>query len=173
MRQNSNNVNRKDPVQLWLLVGASCIALAGLVLTVPARTVQADAVLSRPAATALPAAPVLSATPLVAAPKKPAKLLHGFASWYGGVFNGRLTASGEIYNQDDFTACHPTLPFGTRVKVENTRNHKWVVVRITDRGLLYGRRVIDLSHAAAEQIGMMDAGVVPVTLQVLPKKVTN
>lgn len=173
MRQNSNNVNRKDPVQLWLLIGASCIALAGLVLTVPARTVQADAVLSRPAATAPPAAPVLSATPVVAAPKKPAKLLRGFASWYGGVFNGRLTASGEVYNQDDFTACHPTLPFGTRVKVENTRNHKWVVVRITDRGLLYGRRVIDLSHAAAEQIGMMDAGVVPVTIQVLPKKVTN
>jgi rare lipoprotein A len=173
MRQNSNNVNGKDPVQLWLLIGASCIALAGLVLTVPARTVQADAVLSRPAASAPPAAPVLSETPVVAVPKKPAKLLHGFASWYGGVFNGRLTASGEVYNQNDFTACHPTLPFGTRVKVENTRNHKWVVVRITDRGLLYGRRVIDLSHAAAEQIGMMDAGVVPVTIQVLPKKVTN
>jgi len=175
MRQNANNVSRKDPVQLWLLIGASCIALAGLVLTVPVRTVQADAVLSRPAATAPPAAPAISPTPIVEAPKKPAKVSRGFASWYGGVFNGRTTASGEVYNMNDFTACHPTLPFGTRVKVENTRNHKWVIVRITDRGLLYGRRVIDLSYAAAEQIGMMDAGVVPVTIQVLPsaKKVTN
>ena len=71
------------------------------------------------------------------------------------------------------TACHPTLPFGTKVKVENTRNHKSVVVRITDRGLLYGRRVIDLSHAAAVEIGMTDAGVVPVTIQVLPKEKTT
>jgi rare lipoprotein A len=169
MRRNANNVNGKDPVQLWLLIGASCIALAGLVLTVPARTVEADAVLSRPAATAPPPGPALSATPVVQAPKKTVKLTRGFASWYGGVFNGRLTASGEVFDQNELTACHPTLPFGTRVKVMNTRNHKSVVVRITDRGLLYGRRVIDLSYAAAVQIGMTESGVVPVTIQVLPK----
>ncbi|HEX4284887.1 MAG TPA: septal ring lytic transglycosylase RlpA family protein [Terracidiphilus sp.] len=170
MRQNANNVNGKDPVQLWLIIAASCIALAGLVLTVPARTVEADAVLSRPAATAPPAAPALGPTPVVAVAKKPIeKAVHGFASWYGGVFNGRLTASGEVFDQNELTACHPTLPFGTRVKVMNTRNHKAVVVRITDRGLLYGRRVIDLSYAAAVQIGMTEAGVVPVTIQVLGK----
>lgn len=157
-------------MQLWLLIGASCIALAGLVLTVPVRTVEADAVLSRPAATAPPASPVISSTPVVEAPKKTNKLLRGFASWYGGVFNGRQTASGEVFDQNELTACHPTLPFGTRVKVENTRNHKSVVVRITDRGLLYGRRVIDLSYAAAVEIGMTEAGVVPVTIQVLPKE---
>jgi len=173
MRQNAKNVNRRDPFQSWWLVGASCIALAGVVLTVPARTVEADAVLSRPAATAPPAAPVLSPTPVVEAPKRSGKLLRGFASWYGGVFNGRLTASGEKFNMQELTACHPTLPFGTQVRVENTRNHKSVVVRITDRGLLYGRRVIDLSYAAAEKIGMTEVGVVPVTIQVLGKPQTN
>ncbi len=93
--------------------------------------------------------------------------MHGFASWYGGVFNGRLTASGEVFNMHAMTACHPTLPFGTRVRVVNTRNHRAVEVRITDRGILYGRRVIDLSYAAAQQIGMTEAGVAPVTIQVL------
>jgi rare lipoprotein A len=167
MRRNANNVNRKDSVQLWLLVGASCVALAGVVMTLPMRTVQADAVLSRPPATAPPAAPVFSATPVVPAQKSPSKLLRGFASWYGGVFNGRQTASGEKYDMNAMTACHPTLPFGTRVRVENTRNHRSVIVRITDRGILYGRRVIDLSYAAAEKIGMTEAGVAPVTIEVL------
>jgi rare lipoprotein A len=170
MRENANKVNRKDPVQFWLLVGTSCIALTGAVLTVPMRTVQADAVLSRPPATAPPPAPVLSATPLTPAPpahKSTGKILHGFASWYGGVFNGRLTASGEKFDMNAMTACHPTLPFGTRVRVENTRNHRSVIVRITDRGILYGRRVIDLSYAAAEKIGMTEAGVAPVTIEVL------
>ena len=172
MRQNANNVKRKDPVQFWLLVGASCVALAGAVLTIPMRTVEADAVLSRPPATAPPPGPVLLETPVTPAPAKverkgASKLLHGFASWYGGVFNGRKTASGEKYDMNAMTACHPTLPFGTRVRVENTRNHQSVVVRITDRGILYGRRVIDLSYAAAEKIGITEAGVAPVTIEVL------
>jgi rare lipoprotein A len=171
MRQNQNNVNRKDPVQFWLIAAASFIALSGVVLTVPARTVQADAVLSRPPATAPPAAPILSATPVK--PKPVGKLMHGFASWYGGVFNGRQTASGETFDQNAMTACHPTLPFGTQVKVENTRNHKSVIVRITDRGLLYGRRVIDLSYAAAAKIGMTEVGVAPVTIQVISRPQAN
>jgi rare lipoprotein A len=172
MRRNANKVNAKDPVQFWLIVGASCIALAGAVVTLPARTVQADVLLSRPAAAAPSAAPVANPTPVLAAPapvkhNAPAKVVHGFASWYGGVFNGRPTASGEVFNMNELTACHPTLPFGTKVRVVNSRNHRAVVVRITDRGLLYGRRVIDLSYAAAEQIGMAETGVVPVTIQVL------
>jgi rare lipoprotein A len=174
MRRNPNNTNAKDPVEFWLMVGASCVALIGAMLTLPARTVQADALLSRPATITPAAVPVTSPTPVVAATptpaehKAPVKLIHGFASWYGGVFNGRQTASGEVYNMNEFTACHPTLRFGTRVRVVNTRNHRAVVVRITDRGLLYGRRVIDLSYAAAAQIGMEEAGVAPVTIQVLP-----
>lgn len=173
MRRNPNNTNAKDSVEFWLMIGASCVALIGAMLTLPAKTVQADALLSRPETVAPSAAPITSPTPVAAtAPspavhKAPVKLTHGFASWYGGVFNGRQTASGEVYNMNDLTACHPTLPFGTRVRVVNTRNHRAVIVRITDRGLLYGRRVIDLSYAAAEQIGMEAAGVVPVTIQVL------
>ena len=170
MGQNENNVNRKDPVQFWLIMAACSLLLIAFVL--PTRTVEADAVLSRPAATAPPAAPVINPTPVVVH-KSPNKLIRGFASWYGGVFNGRQTASGETFDQNEMTACHPTLPFGTRVKVENTRNHKSVIVRITDRGLLYGRRVIDLSYAAAEKIGMTEVGVVPVTIQVLPKPEAN
>jgi len=165
-------MHAKDPVQFWLIVGASCIALTGALLTLPARTVQADVLLPRPAATAPSAAPVMNPTPVRAtAPpaehKTLGKVMHGFASWYGGVFNGRSTASGEIFNMNELTACHPTLPFGTKVRVVNSRNHRAVVVRITDRGLLYGRRVIDLSYAAAEKIGMAETGVVPVTIQVL------
>jgi rare lipoprotein A len=172
MRQNENNVNRKDPVQFWLIAAASFIALAGVVLTLPGTTVEANVVLSRPPATEPPAAPVLSAIPTTLAPK-PEKPMHGFASWYGGVFNGRQTADGETFDQNEMTACHPTLPFGTKVKVENTRNHKSVIVRITDRGLLYGRRVIDLSYAAAEKIGMTEVGVAPVTIQVISRPQTN
>jgi rare lipoprotein A len=171
MGQNENSVNRKDHVQFWLIMAASCLLLIAFV--VPTRIVEANAVLARPAATAPPPAPVKTPTPLVAAQKAPIKLMRGFASWYGGVFNGRQTASGETFDQNEMTACHPTLPFGTRVKVENTRNHKSVIVRITDRGLLYGRRVIDLSYAAAEKIGMTEVGVVPVTIQVLSKTETN
>ena len=170
MRQKDNKAKAKDSLQFWLLVGTSCVALSAVVLTVPFHTVEADQVLSRPPATAPPPGPVLSATP-VATPAPdhhgPAKILHGFASWYGGVFNGRLTASGEKFDENAMTACHPTLPFGTRVRVENTRNHRSVIVRITDRGILYGRRVIDLSYAAAAKIGMTEAGVAPVTIEVL------
>jgi rare lipoprotein A len=89
------------------------------------------------------------------------------------VFNGRQTANGETFDQNEMTACHPTLPFGTKVKVENTRNHKSVIVRITDRGLLYGRRVIDLSYAAAAKIGMTEVGVAPVTIQVISRPEAN
>jgi rare lipoprotein A len=170
MRQNENKGKGQDSLRFWLLVGTTCVALVGTVLTVPFHTVEADQVLSRPPATAPPPGPLLSATPVtVPQPERhgPSRILHGFASWYGGVFNGRLTASGEKFDQNAMTACHPTLPFGTRVRVENTRNHRSVIVRITDRGILYGRRVIDLSYAAAAKIGMTEAGVAPVTIDVL------
>ena len=91
----------------------------------------------------------------------------GIASWYGPGFHGRLTANGERYNMNELTAAHKTLPFGTKVKVTNTRNGRSVVVRINDRGPFVGKRVIDLSRRAAERIGMVNAGVGPVTLQVL------
>ena len=91
----------------------------------------------------------------------------GVASWYGPGFHGRRTASGERYNQRELTAAHKTLPFGTSIRVTNVDNGKSVVVRITDRGPFVRGRVIDLSRAAAEAIGMMGAGTAKVELSTL------
>jgi rare lipoprotein A len=167
IRLKRNNVNGKMPLEVWVLMAGSCLALTGAVLTLPTRTVQADALLPRPAAIA---APVAQATPGSLAPKKNTveeSMLHGVASWYGSVFNGRHTASGERFDMYAMTACHPTLPFGTRVRVVNRANHKSVVVRITDRGLLYDGRIIDLSYAAAQKLAMTKDGLAAVDLQVI------
>jgi rare lipoprotein A len=100
-------------------------------------------------------------------PGPASRLERGKASWYGARFQGRKTASGERFDQRDLTAAHKTLRFGTRVRVTNESNGRSVVVRINDRGP-YGRgRVIDLSRAAAEQLDMIRAGVVSVTVEVL------
>ncbi len=91
----------------------------------------------------------------------------GSASWYGPGFNGRRTASGEVFNQNDVTAAHRTLPFGTRVLVTNLNTGQQVTVRINDRGPYAGHRIIDLSAGAAAQIGLTSAGVGTVQLDVL------
>lgn len=87
---------------------------------------------------------------------------QGLASWYGERFHGKRTASGERFDMGDLTAAHKTLPFGTRVRVRNLDNDREVVVRINDRGPFSARRVIDLSHAAASALDMVEAGVVSV-----------
>ena len=171
-RQVSSNTNVKSPLRLWLMAGASSVALAAVVVGVSTRTVHADARLPRPAAAALPAASVAGATPALLTPDEPvaterADLLRGHASWYGGVFNGRRTASGERFDMYAMTACHPTLPFGSMVRVVNLKNQRSVVVRITDRGYLFKGRVIDLSFAAAQKLAMMKAGLAEVRLEVL------
>lgn len=92
---------------------------------------------------------------------------RGMATFYGDE-QGNKTASGERFNKRAFTAAHRTLPFGTRVRVTNLRNGRSVEVRINDRGPFGKRkRIIDVSEAAARQLGMIDAGVVPVTIEVL------
>ena len=157
------------------MVATSCVALAGVVVTLSTRTVQADALRGQPALAVQAvqaASPVKSPTPILtedvqAERQMPVRLLRGMASWYGTVFNGRKTASGETFDMYAMTACHPTLPFGTKVRVMNTRNHRSVVVRITDRGLLYDGRVLDLSYGAAQKLGMVSAGVAPVKIQIL------
>lgn len=93
--------------------------------------------------------------------------MKGLASWYGGKFQGRLTANGEIFDTNQLTAAHRTLPFGTIVKVINRDNGQVVVVRINDRGPFVENRVIDLSRAAADLIGLTRTGVAPVSLQVM------
>lgn len=90
----------------------------------------------------------------------------GKASWYGGKFHGRKTASGERYNQHAMTAAHKKLPFGTYVRVTNLNNGRACVVRINDRGPFVAGRVIDLSAEAAKKIGVHSAGVAPVRLDV-------
>ena len=170
--RESSNTSSKTSLRIWLLAGASSVALTAVVVGVSTRTVHADAVLSRPATTAPPAVPVASATPALLAPQKPAntevvEILHGVASWYGGVFNGRHTASGEVFDMNAMTACHPTLPFGSIVRVVNLKNKRSVVVRVTDRGYLYDGRVIDVSYGAAEKLAMTKSGIASVRLEVL------
>lgn len=93
----------------------------------------------------------------------------GLASWYGEAFEGRPTASGELFDGQGFTACHRTLPFGTRVRVINVSSGRSVIVRINDRGTLRPDRIIDLSSAAAQDLGIIDAGVARVRLEILKK----
>ncbi len=91
----------------------------------------------------------------------------GVASWYGPGFEGNATASGERFNSSRLTAAHRSLPFGTLVRVTNLQNSRSVDVRINDRGPFKKGRVIDLSKAAAREIGMIDAGIGKVELRVL------
>lgn len=93
---------------------------------------------------------------------------RGMATFYGDEQQGGPTASGERFDKRKMTAAHRTLPLGTRVRVTNTRNGRSVEVRINDRGPYGNRgRIIDLSEAAARQLDMIDAGVVPVIVEVL------
>ncbi len=93
----------------------------------------------------------------------------GKASYYGNEFHGSKTANGEIFDNNDFTCAHFSLPFNSIVKVINTKNNKSVIVRVNDRGPFVRKRVIDLSVAAAKKINMMDAGIAQVNLIHLPK----
>jgi rare lipoprotein A len=144
------------------------------VLSTPA--VLADARLPRSTASTLPAVPIVSATPALLAPpittpqnagKRRADILRGIASWYGSVLDGHRTASGERFDMYAMTACHPTLPFGTIVRVVDLKTRKSVVVRINDRGILSEGRIIDLSYAAAQELHITKAGIAPVALEVI------
>ena len=90
----------------------------------------------------------------------------GLASWYGGKHHGGPTASGERFDKNAMTAAHRKFRMNTMVRVTNKRNGKTVVVRINDRGP-YGRAIIDLSEEAARRLDMIEAGVVPVHLEVV------
>jgi len=93
--------------------------------------------------------------------------ISGYASWYGPGFEGAYSASGERFNSEALTAAHPSLPFGTQIRVTNMDNGESVVVRVNDRGPYAGDRVIDLSAGAARVIGLIQSGVAPVSLEVL------
>ncbi len=91
----------------------------------------------------------------------------GKASWYGKELEGSPTASGEPFDPNQLTAAHPTLPLGTWVKVTNTRNQRWVLVRINDRGPGIPDRIIDLSYTAARMIHMTGRGLATVRLDLV------
>jgi rare lipoprotein A len=92
---------------------------------------------------------------------------EGVVSWYGAQFHDRKTASGERFDSGAFTMAHPRLPFGTMVRVTNLRNGRSVVVRVNDRGPFVGKRIADLSQAAASEIGMMHRGLARARIEVL------
>src|ERR1700743_1552236 len=98
------------------------------------------------------------------------RIKSGMASWYGSVLQGHLTASGRRFNMYEITAAHRTPPFGSRVKVTDLRNHRSVVVTITDRGVLFPERVIDLSYGAAKELQMVKMGVDPVRLELITQR---
>lgn len=91
----------------------------------------------------------------------------GSASYYGAAHHGKRTASGERFNQNGLTGAHRQLPFGTRVKVTNLSNDKAVILRINDRGPHTRGRLIDVSRAAAERLGMLRSGTAKVRVQAL------
>lgn len=105
---------------------------------------------------------------------KPGFCQNGIASWYGPGFHGKKTASTEFYNMHELTAAHNILPLNTLVKITNLENQREVVVRINDRGPFVGDRIVDLSLAAAKELGMVKKGTVPVRVAVLgPANVFN
>lgn len=91
----------------------------------------------------------------------------GRASWYGKLFQGQETASGENFDMNAMTCAHRSLPLGSLVKVTNLSNHKSVVVRVNDRGPLPNNRVVDLSYAAARFLGFSGRGTAPVRLDLI------
>jgi len=91
----------------------------------------------------------------------------GIASYYGGKFHGRKTASGEIYHKDSLTAAHKILPFGTVLKVTNLKRNTSVIVRVTDRLPMSSKRQIDLSVAAARQLEMLRDGLGTVKIEAI------
>lgn len=98
------------------------------------------------------------------------KSIKGTASWYGKRFHGRKTANGERYNMHELTAAHKKLPFGTLLEVTNLTNNKRIIVRVNDRGPYAGRRVLDLSYAAAKKLDFVSNGTTKVLARIMVKK---
>ena len=117
------------------------------------------------------ATPAGNAAKVAVVPKKSEAKPYqvGNASWYGELFQGRETASGETYDMYRYTAAHMQLPLGTWVKVTNLKNNQFVIVRINDRGPVTPGRIIDLSYSAARAIHMSGMGIAKVRVDVIPK----
>jgi rare lipoprotein A len=123
---------------------------------------------TRQAAIEQPRRPVATASVVrrvpAAEPSESSGKSHGIASFYS---EGNRTASGEKFNPQELTAAHPTLPFGTKLRVTNTHTGRSVTVRVNDRGPYVPGRVVDVSYSAAQELGMVGRGVAPVKLDVV------
>lgn len=173
---------RRPAFGLALLLGSASVA--GTVITATtAATMQAIHRRTEhraPLATAKPLAPPPSFF-TNALPKPPHHLLaalhtnplRGLASWYGSVLHGHKTASGDTFEEAELTAAHRSLPFGTLVRVTDLGSMRSVVVRINDRGVLAPDRVIDLSSAAAQELGILRTGLARVKLEILQRPVQS
>jgi len=95
------------------------------------------------------------------------RIIYGMASYYGEEFHGRKTANGEIFDMNQLTAAHKTLPFGTICRVTNLENNRSVIVRINDRGPFVKNRIMDLSRAAAIKLDGLKSGVFPVKIEII------
>ena len=93
----------------------------------------------------------------------------GLASWYGEEFQGNATASGEVFDLNGLTAAHHTLPFGTVIRVINLGNHKTTLLRVNDRGPNLGKRLLDVSWAAAKRLGFLNSGTTRVRVEVVSR----
>ncbi|WP_379921051.1 septal ring lytic transglycosylase RlpA family protein [Erythrobacter sp. R86502] len=164
--------------------GIHALAIAGLIGLAPiaassATTAEAESMTPSPATSAaiveiVPVQPAPEAAPMQASDDNTAasapvetRLGRGSASYYAARFNGRRTASGERFDNSAMTAAHRTLPFGTRLRVTNPANGRSVVVRVNDRGPFTRGRLIDVSRAAADELGMVARGHADVELAVI------
>jgi rare lipoprotein A len=170
-RQESPKQGGQKSWRFWVGAGVLSVTVAAVIFADSTMTVQADSPLARPASTLPPAGPpatLLGATSTSPKARNSQKSgLRGLATWYGRVFDGRLTANGERYDMFAMTAASNALPFGTLVRVVNLRTGKSVDVRVNDRGDLPHNGVIDLSYEAAKRLNILESGVAHVKLEVL------
>ncbi len=145
----------RSGVDVRVIVNNECHQRMKLTAKIVLATAAITCAFNAPFTTAAQADPVIVRT------------ISGPASWYGPGFQGRKTANGERFDMNELTAAHRSLPFGTKVRVTCRNTGKSVTVRINDRGPFHGNRVIDLSRAAASQIGITNAGVGAVKIDVL------
>lgn len=149
-----------------ILAGAATLAACG---QSPFRAQHSDlrGSTTRQAAIEQPQRPAASASVVRRTPdtgERTERKSHGIASFYS---QGTKTASGEKFDPNELTAAHPTLPFGTRLRVTNQDTGRSVTVRVNDRGPYVPGRVVDVSYSAAEQLGMVGRGIAPVKLDVV------
>jgi rare lipoprotein A len=153
---------------IGLLMIAASPALAQTPATAPAPTVAPN-----PSPIKLAPPQKVEAVPALAPVAAPAvktsgeHQLSGKAAYYSSRFNGRKTASGQLYESNAMTTAHKTLPFGTKLKITNAKNNRSVIVRVNDRGPSTPDRVFDLSRAAAAKLGYLRTGLTDVTAEIV------